>query len=120
MAELSAGALAHLVLRTRTRRVLMTCHLPSSHIIFVFNAHGICIVLCIIHGESDYEITLILPINHGLDVYERHLLVDNDSVLILNGEVRLNDNEEFGIYHDVAHAHFLIHSLVAEDQLDIH
>ena len=45
--------------------------------------------------------------------------MNDDPVLILNGEVWLDENKEFGINHDISNAHFLVYSLITKDQLDI-
>ena len=108
-----------LVLRTGLARRVLAWHLPS-HIVVVFNAHAICLVLCIIHRESNHEVALILPIDHWLNVYQRHFLVDYDSVLVLDWEVGLDDDEELWIDHHVPYTHLLVYSLVTEDQLYVH
>lgn len=108
-----------LVLSTGLARRVLACHLPS-HIVVVFNAHAICLVRCIIHRESNHEVALILPIDHWLNVYQRHFLVDYDSVLVLNWEVGLDNDEELRVNHHVPYTHLLVYSLVTEDQLYVH
>lgn len=60
MAELTA-TLVHLVLTALT--LVRTTDLPAN-VALVFAAHAALIVLSIVHGESNYEIALILSIYH--------------------------------------------------------
>lgn len=67
------------------------------------------------HRKADDEVPLVCSVNERFYMFKRHLLVDDDSIFILNGEVWLNEDEEFSINHHVANTHLFLYSLVTED-----
>jgi len=52
-------------------------------------------------------------------VPQRYLLVDHDSVFILDCEIRFYQNEKFRVDHNIPDAHLLLNPLVAQNQLDV-
>jgi len=66
-------------------------------------------------GEADDEVPLVCSVDERFYMFKWDLLVDDDSIFILNREVWLNEDKKFSINHHVANAHLFLYSLVAED-----
>lgn len=67
------------------------------------------------HRKADDEVPLVCSVDERFYMFKWYLLVDDDSIFILNREVRLNEDEKFSINHHVANTHLFLYSLVTED-----
>ena len=70
--------------------------------------------------ECNHEIPLIIAINHGLNVNQRHLLMNYNSVFVLNWEIRFNYDQELRVDHHIPDAHLLVHALITKNEFHVY